>query len=109
MPATLSGGMQKRVGLARAIILDPKIILYDEPTAGLDPFNTRKIQEKILELKRQGVTSILVTHDMPTAFAVCDRMSFIGRRPHCRRRHSAKKLQKEKGSIMEKFITGEAY
>jgi len=77
MPAELSGGMQKRVGLARAIILDPEVVLFDEPTAGLDPFNTKEIQNKILELKKRGVTSILVTHDMPTASAVCDRMSLL--------------------------------
>jgi phospholipid/cholesterol/gamma-HCH transport system ATP-binding protein len=77
MPANLSGGMQKRVGLARAIILGPEVILYDEPTAGLDPYNTKKIQDTILTLKKQGVTSILVTHDMSTAFAVCDHMALL--------------------------------
>lgn len=76
-PAELSGGMQKRVGLARAIVNGPSIVLYDEPTAGLDPFNTRKLQEMILRLKGRGVTSILVTHDMPTAFAVCDRIALL--------------------------------
>jgi len=76
-PARLSGGMQKRVGLARAMMLDPEVILYDEPTAGLDPFNTKKIQETILHLKQRGTTSILVTHDIATAFAVCDRLSYL--------------------------------
>lgn len=76
-PASLSGGMQKRVGLARAMMMHPEVVLYDEPTAGLDPFNTKKIQESILALKSQGVTSILVTHDMPTAIAVCDKMAFL--------------------------------
>lgn len=76
-PNELSGGMQKRVGLARAMMLEPEIILYDEPTAGLDPFNTKKIQELILNLKAKNVTSILVTHDMPTAFAVCDKFVFL--------------------------------
>lgn len=77
LPANLSGGMQKRVGLARAIILDPDVILYDEPTAGLDPFNTKKISEMILRLKQKGKTGILVTHDMPVAFAVCDRIAML--------------------------------
>lgn len=77
LPAKLSGGMQKRVGLARALMMDPKVILYDEPTAGLDPFNTKRIQEHILKLKKKGVTSILVTHDMPTALAVCDKMVYL--------------------------------
>lgn len=77
MPAELSGGMQKRVGLARAIIMSPDVVLYDEPTAGLDPYNTIRIQEMILDLKKKGVTSVLVTHDMPTATAVCDRMALL--------------------------------
>lgn len=76
-PANLSGGMQKRVGLARAILLNPSIVLYDEPTAGLDPYNTVRIQEMILRLKERGVTSIFVTHDMPSAFAVCDRIALL--------------------------------
>ena len=76
-PGNLSGGMQKRVGLARSIIMGPEVILYDEPTAGLDPFNTRKIEDLILKLKTTGVTSVLVTHDMPVAFAVCDRIAML--------------------------------
>lgn len=76
-PGSLSGGMQKRVGLARSIIMGPEVILYDEPTAGLDPFNTRKIEDLILGLKTTGVTSVLVTHDMPVAFAVCDRIAML--------------------------------
>jgi len=76
-PAELSGGMQKRVGLARSIIMNPEVALYDEPTAGLDPYNTIRIQEMILDLKKKGVTSILVTHDMPTAAAVCDRIALL--------------------------------
>lgn len=76
-PTQLSGGMQKRIGLARAILLQPEIILYDEPTAGLDPFNTRMIQDLIHQLKSTGVTSMLVTHDMSVAFAVCDRIAML--------------------------------
>jgi phospholipid/cholesterol/gamma-HCH transport system ATP-binding protein len=76
-PANLSGGMQKRVGLARSIILQPSIVLYDEPTAGLDPYNTIRIQEMIIRLKSRGVTSMFVTHDMPSAFAVCDRIALL--------------------------------
>lgn len=77
MPANLSGGMQKRVGLARSIILQPNVVLYDEPTAGLDPYNTIRIQEMILRLKAKGVTSLFVTHDMPSVFAVCDRIALL--------------------------------
>ncbi len=76
-PSELSGGMQKRVGLARAIILDPAVVLYDEPTAGLDPYNTIKIQEMILRMKKKGTTSVFVTHDMPSVFSVCDRIAYI--------------------------------
>ena len=77
LPSRLSGGMQKRVGLARALMMNPEVMLYDEPTAGLDPFNTKRIQEHILKLKRKGSTSILVTHDMPTALAVCDKLVYL--------------------------------
>lgn len=79
LPASLSGGMQKRVGLARAIMLDPEVILYDEPTAGLDPANSRNISETILKLKESGKTSILVTHDIDCALRVADRVAFIYR------------------------------
>ena len=77
LPAELSGGMQKRVGLARSLMIGPKVILYDEPTAGLDPYNTLKIQEMVIALKKKGVTSVFVTHDMPTAIAVCDRFCLL--------------------------------
>ncbi len=76
-PANLSGGMQKRVGLARAIIMQPDIVLYDEPTAGLDPYNTKRIQEMILALKAKGKSAVFVTHDMPSVFAVCDRIAVL--------------------------------
>lgn len=76
-PAKLSGGMQKRVGLARATIMQPHVVLYDEPTAGLDPYTTKRIQDVMLRLKNRGVTGILVTHDMPTCFAVCDRIAML--------------------------------
>lgn len=76
-PADLSGGMQRRVGVARSIVMDPEIILYDEPTTGLDPFNTRQIILIIEQLKKQGSTSILVTHDMKTIFRVSDRIAFL--------------------------------
>ncbi len=108
MPANLSGGMQKRVGLARAIILEPEVILYDEPTAGLDPFNTKKIQEKILELKEKGVTSILVTHDMPSAFAVCDKMALL-LNGVIAAEGTRSELEFKKGSVMEKFINGDEF
>lgn len=77
LPSSLSGGMQRRVGVARSIIMDPEVILYDEPTTGLDPYNTSQIVKIIKQLKSQGATSILVTHDMPTIFKVSDRVAFL--------------------------------
>ncbi len=77
-PAELSGGQKKRVALARAIALDPKIILYDEPTTGLDPPRSDVINELILKLKRKlNVTSIVVTHDMTSAMKVADRIMML--------------------------------
>ncbi|MFZ2494124.1 MAG: ABC transporter ATP-binding protein [Thermoanaerobaculia bacterium] len=78
MPVDLSGGMRKRVGLARSIVLDPKVILYDEPTTGLDPITAQKINELIVDLQTKlNVTSIVVTHDIQSAFAVGDRIAFL--------------------------------
>lgn len=105
-PADLSGGMQKRIGLARAIIMGPEVILYDEPTAGLDPFNTKKIQEIISELKLTGVTSILVTHDIPTAAAVCDRAVIIAD-GIVQTRVSKEEMDAKSNEIYQKFIEGE--
>jgi phospholipid/cholesterol/gamma-HCH transport system ATP-binding protein len=76
-PSDLSGGMQKRAGLARALVMDPEVILYDEPTAGLDPFNTKNIQDMIVDLKQRGRGGILVTHDMPTVYATSERMALL--------------------------------
>ncbi|MGB0641454.1 MAG: ABC transporter ATP-binding protein [Myxococcota bacterium] len=77
-PAELSGGMRKRVGLARSIAIKPEVILYDEPTTGLDPVNVRRINGLILSLQeRLGVTSIVVTHDMDTVFTITDRLALV--------------------------------
>jgi phospholipid/cholesterol/gamma-HCH transport system ATP-binding protein len=74
MPSELSGGMKKRAGLARSIVLEPELMLYDEPTTGLDPLTASSIAELILGLQtRLGIASIVVTHDLPTAFTVADR------------------------------------
>ncbi len=77
-PSELSGGMRKRVGLARAIALEPEVILYDEPTTGLDPINVRRINGLILSLqKKLNVTSVVVTHDMDSCFTVTDRIAML--------------------------------
>ena len=105
-PSQLSGGMQKRVGLARAIILGPKVVLYDEPTAGLDPYNTVRIQEMILRLKAKGVSSVFVTHDMPSVFAVCDRIAMLKDGKICAV-GTIDELKSDANSPLHKFISGE--
>jgi phospholipid/cholesterol/gamma-HCH transport system ATP-binding protein len=78
MPSELSGGMRKRVGLARSIATEPEVILYDEPTTGLDPVNCRRIGDLILSLRdRLQCTSVVVSHDVQTIFQVSDRLAFI--------------------------------
>ncbi|PKL87451.1 MAG: ABC transporter ATP-binding protein [Ignavibacteriae bacterium HGW-Ignavibacteriae-2] len=78
MPSDLSGGMRKRIGLARSIITDPELMLYDEPTTGLDPITTKEISELILNLqKKLNMTSIVVTHDLICAEIIADRAIFL--------------------------------
>ena len=78
MPDELSGGMKKRVGLARAIATEPKIILYDEPTTGLDPMTAQRINDLIIELQRKlGITTIVVTHDLHCVKTVSDRIAML--------------------------------
>jgi phospholipid/cholesterol/gamma-HCH transport system ATP-binding protein len=77
-PADLSGGMRKRVGLARAIAVQPEVVLYDEPTTGLDPINTARVNHLIMGLQeRLNITSIVVTHDMRSAFSISDRLAMV--------------------------------
>ncbi|MFH1208726.1 MAG: ABC transporter ATP-binding protein [Candidatus Omnitrophota bacterium] len=108
MPASLSGGMKKRVGLARAICNEPKIILYDEPTTGLDPINADVINELILRMqKRLKVISIVVTHDMTSAYKVADRiaMLFEGRIIGI---GTPNEIRYSPDPIIQQFITGSA-
>ncbi len=77
-PAELSGGMRKRVALARALVSDPQVVLYDEPTTGLDPITTDSVDEMILNAKNKlGITSMVISHDIASSFRVADRMAVL--------------------------------
>jgi phospholipid/cholesterol/gamma-HCH transport system ATP-binding protein len=108
MPAELSGGQRKRVALARAIALDPEVILYDEPTTGLDPIRSDVINELILKLQHElHVTSIVVTHDMNSAFKVADRivMLFEGKLIFD---GTAEEVRNTDNDQVKRFVLGEA-
>ena len=105
LPASLSGGMQKRVGLARAIILEPEIILYDEPTAGLDPQNTKNLIEIMAKLRSHGRAGIFVTHDIPAALEVSDRIAIL----HNKKIHivdTVENIKKSNDPVVRAFIEG---
>jgi phospholipid/cholesterol/gamma-HCH transport system ATP-binding protein len=107
-PAELSGGMKKRVGLARALAPGPDIILYDEPTTGLDPENRRRINELIASLRaRLRVTSMVITHDIESVFAVSDRLGLVA---HHRVDLvlSVEEAQRAPPPPLEAFVQGEA-
>jgi phospholipid/cholesterol/gamma-HCH transport system ATP-binding protein len=77
-PGELSGGMRKRVGLARALVLEPEILMYDEPTTGLDPLATRNVDEMIIDAcERYKVTSVVISHDMASVFRIADRIAML--------------------------------
>jgi phospholipid/cholesterol/gamma-HCH transport system ATP-binding protein len=77
-PAEISGGMRKRVGLARALVLKPEILLYDEPTTGLDPIATKNVDDMIRDISKEtGVTSVVISHDMASTFRIADRISML--------------------------------
>jgi phospholipid/cholesterol/gamma-HCH transport system ATP-binding protein len=107
-PADLSGGMRKRVGVARTIALQPEVILYDEPTTGLDPVNTTRINHLILRLKRQlNITSIVVTHDMSTAFTVSDRIAMV-HRGVIAEVGTTDQIKNSKNPLVHDFVNGRA-
>jgi phospholipid/cholesterol/gamma-HCH transport system ATP-binding protein len=104
MPAELSGGMKKRAGLARALALDPEIVMFDEPTAGLDPITSAEIDELILDLKKKReITSVIVTHDIHSASHVSDRLVVLDR-GRIVEEGSFSDLQKSKNPLVTKFL-----
>jgi phospholipid/cholesterol/gamma-HCH transport system ATP-binding protein len=108
MPGQLSGGQRKRVALARAIALDPRVILYDEPTTGLDPIRSDVINELILKLKREmKVTSIIVTHDMHSAFKVGDRILML-RDGKFIADGTPEQIRQSNDPVVGRFVRGEA-
>ena len=104
-PVELSGGMQKRVGIARATIAKPKVILYDEPTSGLDPYKKRNMQNTIIKLQKRGTTSMIVTHDMPTALRTCDRIALL-REGKIKAIDTPQNFKKSHNVLLNNFIKG---
>jgi phospholipid/cholesterol/gamma-HCH transport system ATP-binding protein len=120
-PAQISGGMKKRAGLARALALDPQILFYDEPSAGLDPVTSAEIDRLIMDLsKKIGVTSVVVTHEMDSAFTIADRMAMldkgkmlmVGTRAEYERlrAHPKERLDEldERAQLIRQFLRGDA-
>jgi phospholipid/cholesterol/gamma-HCH transport system ATP-binding protein len=107
-PSDLSGGMRKRVGLARAIAVQPEVLLYDEPTTGLDPINTARVNHLITGLQqRLNITSIVVTHDMKSAFTISDRIAMVhGGRIICA--GSVEEFRASEDPRVSNFIEGKA-
>lgn len=108
MPAELSGGMKKRVGLARAIAHDPEIMLYDEPTTGLDPIMADVINDLIIRLKEQlKVTSIAITHDMTSAYKIADRIAMLYQ-GQILEVGTPDEIRASSSPVVRQFITGSA-
>jgi phospholipid/cholesterol/gamma-HCH transport system ATP-binding protein len=109
MPAELSGGMRKRVALARAICMNPKIVLYDEPTTGIDPVMGAGINRLIRNLQKEfGLTSIVVTHDIRSAFEIADRIAMLhdGR---IIKAGTSEEIRSSNNPIIKQFISGSFY
>jgi len=105
MPSDLSGGMRKRVGLARTLIVNPEIMLYDEPTTGLDPITSREISELMLKMqKKYKISSIIITHDMECARIVADRVLIMDEGEYIAE-GSFEELRKSKNKLAEAYFT----
>ncbi|HPW76757.1 MAG TPA: ABC transporter ATP-binding protein [Candidatus Omnitrophota bacterium] len=108
MPHEISGGMKKRVALARAIALDPKIVFYDEPGAGLDPITASMIDRLILDLsKKLSITSVVVTHEMKSAFRIADQIVIL-QKGKVIQVGTAEEIQNSKNAYVRQFIQGES-
>jgi len=108
MPSELSGGMKKRVGLARAICMDAEIILYDEPTTGLDPITSDAINDLIVDLRKKlGVTSVAITHDMQSAYKISDRIAMLYK-GEIQEIGTPDQIRNTTNPIVRQFITGSA-
>jgi phospholipid/cholesterol/gamma-HCH transport system ATP-binding protein len=106
MPSNISGGMKKRVGLARALTSQPEIVMYDEPTSGLDPVMSNVINDLVIRMQKElGLTSIVVTHDMSSAYRIADRISFLyeGQVLFC---GTPTEIQNSPDPIIQQFIHG---
>jgi phospholipid/cholesterol/gamma-HCH transport system ATP-binding protein len=104
-PAELSGGMRKRVGIARAIALKPRYILYDEPTTGLDPITAAVMDQLIMRTRDLGVTGLVVTHDMRSAFTVGDRIALL-HQGSIRHTGSVDEVRASEDPLVRQFIEG---
>jgi len=117
MPAEISGGMKKRAGLARAVALDPEILFYDEPSAGLDPVTSAEIDKLMMDLSgKMGVASVVVTHEMDSAFRIADRMAMldkgrmlkIGRREEFEAIRDSQPAGDETTDLIRQFLRGDS-
>lgn len=107
LPADISGGMKKRVALARALVTNPEIILYDEPTSGLDPVMTSMIDDLIIETQeRFNVTSVVVTHDMKSAYRISDKIAMLYR-GHIVQCGTPDEIKNTENEIVKQFVEGQ--
>lgn len=107
MPSQLSGGMKKRAGLARAIVMDPEIVFYDEPTAGLDPIMTAVIDKLIMDLTQKlHITSVVVTHDMHSVFRIADRIAMLYQ-GQVLETGTRDQIKHSKNPLVQQFVAGE--